>query len=376
MASLYLTLTFDEKAAIRRVMDQYLDGKFDMRHLGKADYHIVNITQDNRAVDYDLYFDQKKAKQIFHDHLYSVDTIISIMLDRSLYGTIGKLRDNKHERLDSDIITCIDDCNRIESRWNKLYVNMFGQLSKIVYNLRIHSITRRSVIGVITCYPVNFAYVRNNDQFRSNYDKVVSRLKRDYQNQATILKESMVLIGGAAKMQFETLLNRQIVNLTEDQLFSLTKDELLKLAPSKDNISESMMMLTSALMRQVDTLKLKYYYDKDDKVNDPDGTLHEYYISYYDLQSLNESNLLRYNHANVDIYNQLLDNKYEEVGGRDKLTTDLIRSHWAIVYDAMDSISYGYDQPIIYKNLCDAFGKDQVDQVWKKYYKFGINDGL
>lgn len=298
------------------------------------------------------------------------------MLDRSIYGTIGKLRDNKHERLDSDIITCIDDCNRIESWWNKLYVNMFGQLSKIVYNLRIHSITRRSVIGVITCYPVNFAYVRNNDQFRSNYDKVVSRLKRDYQNQATILKESMVLIGGAAKMQFEILLNRQIVNLTEDQLFSLTKDELLKLAPSKDNISESMMMLTSALMRQVDTLKLKYYYDKDDKVNDPDGTLHEHYISYYDLQSLNESNLLRYNHANVDIYNQLLDNKYEEVGGRNKLTTDFIRSHWTTVYDVMDSISYGYDQPIIYKNLCNAFGKDQVDQVWKKHYKFGINDGL
>ena len=159
-------------------------------------------------------------------------------------------------------------------------------------------------------------------------------------------------------MQFETLLNRQIVNLTEDQLFTLTKDELLKLAPSKDNVSESMMMLTSALMRQVDTLKLKYYYDKDDKVNDPDGELYEHYISYYDLQPLNESNLLKYNHANVDIYNQLLDNKYEEVGGRNKLTTDFIRSHWVIVYDAMDSISYGYDQPIIYKNLCDAFGKD------------------
>ena len=40
MASLYSILTFDEKAAIRRVMDQYLDGKFDMRHLGKATYDL------------------------------------------------------------------------------------------------------------------------------------------------------------------------------------------------------------------------------------------------------------------------------------------------------------------------------------------------
>lgn len=177
-------------------------------------------------------------------------------------------------------------------------------------------------------------------------------------------------------MQFETLFDRKVVDLTEDQLFSLTKEELHKLAPSKDNVNESMMMLTSALMRHVDTMKLKHYYDKNDKVNDPDGTLYEHYISYYDLQPLNESNLLKYNHMNVDIYNQLLDNKYEEVGGRNKLTTDFIRSHWTTVYDAMDSISYGYDQPIIYKNLCDAFGKDQVDQVWKKHYKFGINDGL
>lgn len=367
MLSLYVILTIKQKDAIVRVMHQYIvDTKFNMKHLGVAQYHIVMIVTDTRAIDYDIYFDPKNATKIHIDHGFSIQAMVNILLNRSEYGIIGKLRDTKHKILDSKIVKCIDGKNRIESRWNKLYVNRLGQIIKITYNLRVHEDSKRPILGIITCYNVDPMYINNNEQFKANYVKIVSRLMKENQ---LMLSESLLNKEWRA-MKFERSMTREIVNLTEEQLFTLNKDELSTLSPcDEEDIGESLMLLTAAHGKQKDIMKLSYYYSFNDKIGDPDGSLHERYISYYDLEPLNEVNLLKYNHHNVDIFNKLLDNKYAEVGGKHVVTEMYVLTEWEEVCSAMFAIAYGYDQSIIYENLCAAFGKDRVDCVWCKYYE-------
>ena len=96
------------------------------------------------------------------------------------------------------------------------------------------------------------------------------------------------------------------------------------------------------------------------------GVCHEYDVT---MNDLNEDNLLKYNNLNVKIFNELMDIKYEEVGSRDIVTTSYILDHWAAYVLAIESVSLGMDQKVIYEKLCAAFGKTNVDQVWYKYYK-------
>ena len=64
-----------------------------------------------------------------------------------------------------------------------------------------------------------------------------------------------------------------------------------------------------------------------------------------------------------------MDIKYDEVGGRDVITTPYVLDNWIEYCAVKTSVSYDYDQKDIYKDLCAAFGKTNVDQVWYKYYR-------
>ena len=47
-----------------------------------------------------------------------------------------------------------------------------------------------------------------------------------------------------------------------------------------------------------------------------------------------------------------------------KVTNCYVLNEWEASGPAMFGVAYGYDQPIVYKNLCKAFGKEKVDRIW------------
>lgn len=170
-------------------------------------------------------------------------------------------------------------------------------------------------------------------------------------------------------MKFISDNTRQVIDLTSDELDKLSYDQLCNISPLDESDNEVVNAYTDMIEKYNDVMKAQPYYSKDDRINDSDGFLHEDYLDRYNLESLNEQNLLRYNHINVEIFNELMDIKYDEVGGRDVITTPYVLDNWIEYCAAKTSVSYGYDQKDIYKDLCAAFGKMNVDQVWYKYYR-------
>lgn len=286
------------------------------------------------------------------------------------------MRDIKHERRDSEEVTCIDDVTRIEARWCKLYVNKITEdLLRIVYNVRVHQQSKEPIIGIITCFKPNMNVIRNNDKLRSKYDKVIASSRNPMEKIIHKFLHLPTHNGGDIQMLYKVNHSGQTVDLTRDDLFTMSEEQLLQLDPY-DQSKETITAYIDALGRFDDPLKLRPYYAKDDRINDPDGWLHEDYLLVNFAEEINEPNLLKYNHRNIKIYNELIDVKYEEMGGREKVTNRYILNEWKASGPAMFGVAYGYNQPIVYKNLCEAFGKKNVDRIWQKYYKFYQDDGL
>ena len=381
MASLYSTLTFDEKAAIRRVIDQYLDGKFDMRHLGKATYDSAHLVSVDNIMDYTFYFNSKKLLDIEAKHHLTRDQILSIIVNRRSYKIVGKLRDKVHEITDSEDVVCIDEILRRESRWCKFFTNANGHLMRVVYNLRIHVYSSKSVLGVITYFPIDVSVIETNTHLYNSYLRAVDSFKRTADPMRNLILEMLHIIdpmnGGAKQMKYKKRSTGEIVDLDRHQVYELSLNEAIDLDPyGYDAYEDAAMAKLNTILSYYDSKKMQYYYEKGDIEHDPNGSLREQYIGTFSFEPLNEANLLNYNHCNADIFNELLELKYREVGGQRKVDNNYTMTSWKEFCPAFRAVGYGYDQPIIYKNLCAAFGKDQVDQVWKKHYKFGINDGL
>lgn len=201
MASLYSILTFDEKAAIRRVMDQYLDGKFDMRHLGKATYDLSRLVSIDNIMDYTVYFNSKKLLNIEAKHHLTKNQILDIITNRRSYKIVDKLRDKVHEVTDSEDVICIDEILRKESRWCKFFTNNDGNLIRVVYNLRVHIANSKSVLGVITCFPIDVSVIETNSRLYSSYIKAVELFKRTNDPMRNLILEMLYIIdsvnGGA-----------------------------------------------------------------------------------------------------------------------------------------------------------------------------------
>lgn len=360
-----------ERSIARRVTDQYYDQSYTVNHLGIGKYDLVNVDHHQDAKDYGFYMNQAKRQKVLDDHGYGYQTILNILLNSSKYDRIGKMRDLLHERRDSEQVTCIDDTIRIESRWCKLYIDKRQEIPiRVVYNLRIHELTKEPIVGIITCFRVSINTLKQNKKLYNSYKNVIQR------NRSPITKVILEFLrdGGDTMLYIDTRSNK-LINLNENELFSLSEEELSLLSPYNNDI-DTIDTYTSAKVRFIDTLKLRPYYAKDDRVNDPDGWLHEDYLLVNFAEEINESNLLKYNHRNVKIYNELLDLKYEEIGGVQNITDNYILNEWEASGPAMFGVAYGYDQSIVYKNLCEAFGKENVDCIWQKYYKFYYDDGL
>lgn len=287
---------------------------------------------------------------------------------------IAKLRDTLHERQDSQQVNCVDGTSRIEARWCKIYVNKVTEgVIRIVYNLRIHNIIKEPVVGVITCFPINKFTVKNDSTLGKKYDEAIrtirnpmTRLIREYIESNTHRGDNMLYkIDGSNK----------IIDLSEDEVFALSENEIRSIEPY-DETEEAIGVYLGALGRFTDSLRMRPYYARTDRVNDPDGWLHEDHCCIHSWEPLNESNLLKYSYRNVAVYNELLDQKYEEIGGVQNATDRYIDKYWPEIGPANFAVAYGYDQSIVYKNLCAAFGKENTDHVWQKYYNFYKNDGL
>ena len=163
-----------------------------------------------------------------------------------------------------------------------------------------------------------------------------------------------------------------VFDVTEENLAKMCKENILSLQSVNEN--DAPILLQERLKFQ-DLLKIRPYYAANDKENDPTGNLHEYYIERYDADDYNEENLLRYNHNNVKIFNELVDQKYEEEGSKDTVTESYFQQEWPEFGDPYNSIIYGDDQNTVYHGLCKACGKEKVDTVWRKHYH-NKNDGL
>lgn len=370
MLSLYATLTIKQKDAIERVMHQYVaDRKFDMKYLGIAQYSLMNLITDIRAVDYDMYFDVNKVIDMKNKHHLNDVQVVDILLNKNLYFPIGKLRDNHN----SNDITCIDDIIREERRWCKFFTDAVGKIVRIVYNIRVHRITRKSILGIITCFPIDASLIESNSQIYANYLRILSSDKNPHKNSMN----KMILewlncdkFGGERlSMQYRNKITNEIVDLSEQEIYNLSLSDVLQLEPYMDTFGEASAAQISTIISYDDCKKMQVYYGEDDKVNDPNGLLHEEYISTFSFEPINEINLLQYSKNNAMIFNELLDMKYKEVGGQRKVDNVYTMNHWKEFGPAFRSVGYGYDQSIIYENLCAAFGKDKVDHVWCNYYE-------
>ena len=278
---------------------------------------------------------------------------------------------------------CIDEILRRESRWCKFFTNANGHLMRVVYNLRVHVYSSKSVLGVITCFPIDVSVIETNIHLYNSYLRAVDSFKRTTDPMRNLILEMLHIIDpinvgvGAKQMKYKKRSTGEIIDLDRHQVYELSLNEAIDLdSYGYDAYEDAAMAKLNTILSYYDSKKMQYYYKKGDIEHDPNGSLREQYIGTFSFEPLNEANLLNYNHRNADIFNELLELKYREVGNQRKVDNNYTITSWKEFGPAFRAIGYGYDQPIIYKNLCAAFGKDQVDYVWKKHYKFGINDGL
>ena len=371
-----LLLTPQQLQVARRVTDQYYEPSYKVDHLGIAKYAVTNISHVDGANDYGFYIDPLKRQKIKEDHDMSYYQISNILVNTTKHIRIGKMRDTLHEQKDSERVDCVDGTLRIEARWCKIYLNKANErIIRIVYNLRIHNITKEPIVGIITCFPIKKFTVMNHPTLAKKYSEAIEslrnpmlRLIREYIENSSYRGDNMLYkkVDGSNEM----------INLTEDEVFAMSESDLRSIEPYDETDDDSCNAYYDSIGRFTDSLRMRPYYARTDRVNDPDGWLHEDYCCIHSWEPLNELNLLKYSCRNVAVYNELLDQKYEEIGGVQNATDRYIDKYWPEIGPANFAVAYGYEQPIVYKNLCDAFGKGNTDRVWRKYYNFYKDDGL
>lgn len=371
----YNTMNTNQKQNLNSTLQRYAISKFSCLEIGRCHYKQQNIISDSRVTYNKFFFDSHKQVDVNQKHKVTTNKFLSVLLDEKSYHRIGTLRDFKHED-DTSTILCLDDKNRIESRWNSIFVDYKKDIIKTSYNIRIHEYSKDSIVGLITCYVIPFTSIAGSSMLRNNYNKVIKSMfiKRD--PMASILRrfynESFIKPIKVNLMKFTNKSTGETIDLNEEDLITVPEENLQELDVVNE---EDYPWLLNALFSYEDLLKLYPYYSKDDKINDSDGSLRKRYLDLYCFQDYNEENLLKYNHKNTQIYNDLLDIKYTEVGDRRIINNQYLAEQWTELGPAFDSIVYGYDQDVVYKNLCAAFGKSNVDMVWRKHYR-GKDDGL
>ena len=366
-----------QKQVITQVILTYLAEAFDMKHLVVATYINKNMMSHQQEPRCEFYMHPPKVISVEKKHSITISDIFTMLFDKKEYILVGKLRDKLHEK---KAFLCLDDIMRRETRWSMFFLDIEQILTKLVFNLRVHEKTGRPVIGFITAFSVEEDIIRNTPIY-ANCVKGVRRLNNKHKDPMSGILERFlghdIIEEEPYWMKYKKTSTGEIVDLTEQQLYELpTIEDVKDLEPYMDDSGEAAMYKRASLRSYHDTKKMLYYYPEDDKEHDPDGMLYEHYVGTFFAEPINEDNLLKYSKYNADIYNELLDQKYEEFGGWRKMPRDYTRTKWPEFGPLYRSLGYGYDQPIIYENMCAAFGKDKVDRVWRKHYKYFHDDGL
>jgi len=344
-----------------RTIQKYANSTFLSQYIGLCDYKKQNILSHEKESLCKFSGDPRKMKQVIYDHGYNISMIINFLVNDQEWVSIGKMRDYKHERESPVNVVCLDDVERREARWIKFFTNAFGKIVKIIFNIRVHEASKDTVVGIISCFDQtldSLQRLRNYSEYKRNYDLVQKRFKRlssldeiAYRKKVSMVKVRLRDTG----CEFD---------ITEENLSKLCELDVFSLEAVNECDEERLL---EERLKFRDPLKLRPYYSKNDRVNDPNGSKHECYRELYSYDDYNEENLLRYNHSNVKIFNELLDMKYDEIGGRNVITNEYLEL-WPESGEAFNAIAYGDDQNLVYKNLCAAFGKERVDHLWNNYY--------
>ena len=156
-------------------------------------------------------------------------------------------------------------------------------------------------------------------------------------------------------------------DIKEERLRSISADKLrlLEAFDLKDN--KILKRIISSKERYKD-FQLYKFYAKDDDVNDPTGSEHEWYLERYgdyrDITNEIMDQLVKYNYYNVDVFNEAVLIKYKENGENFPL---FIEDNWPEYWPARCAVVYGEPQDQVYTKMVAAFGKDVIDPLWKKY---------
>lgn len=347
-----------------------------MKHLAIATYIDKNMIVHPQEPRCEFYMHPPKVLDVKTKHSILIDDIFRMLFDRESYCFVGKLRDRLHEK---KAFVCLDDIRRRESRWCMFFVNAQSKIFRLVFNLRVHERTKRPVIGFIISFNIEKEVLQNTPLYTNYLNCIRSMNKNSKDAMSGILERFLchdILEEEECWMKYKKISTGEIVDLNEQQLYELpTVEDVDDLESYMDDTGKAVIYQRATVLSHVDTKKMPYYYTEDDEKNDPTGMLYERYICMFFAEPLNEDNLLKYSKYNADIYNELLDEKYKEFGGWRKMPRDYTRTKWPEFGPLYRSLGYGYDQPIIYENMCAAFGKEKVDPVWKKHYG-GRIDGL
>lgn len=369
-------MTPDQKQNLNMVLQQFTNNQLSYDLVGIWNHMLNKLLSDPRTTMCKVFFDTYKEEQIKNKHSFTSANILNILFNTNSHKPICVLRDINHERLNPVKIICIDGITRYESRWNRYYVDRFGKIYKVVYNIRVHQQTKDTVLGIISTFDVPKADAFRSNLIRSKYKQVVDSFK------GRLISEQMWynfyknyrLLEEAVDVKYKNIVTNELLDLSVDDLSHMTKEMLLQLEGVND-FDDSTPMLLHTLSKFTDSMKLDKFYDKNDIFHDPTGFLREDYISRFDMEPINEENLLEFGNTNINIFNELLDMKYAECGGIEVINDDYAYDHWKQFYPAKWAVAYGHDQNDIYDKLCAAFGKEKVDTVWCKHYR-GKDDGL
>ena len=168
------------------------------------------------------------------------------------------------------------------------------------------------------------------------------------------------------KFRFREGKDPSILDLDRQKLESMSPDQLALLegCDYNDDLTLREILIGKTIYK---VFQLYKFYAEDDKLNDPTGSEHEYYLDRYTDREITEDmmkQLVKYNHQNVDVFNEAVMIKYNNNGK--KLST-ATRSTWPEYWPARCVVVYGEPQDQVYNKMVAAFGKDVIDPLWKRY---------
>lgn len=363
----YDIMSLSKKRNLDTTLQVYTLDQLDPNNVGVWGYKHEEVKSDPRVTFHKIAYIADKMEQVKIKHKLDISTIFNIILDDIIYKTIDVLRDYVHEKESPWLIQCTNDKEQYETRWNRFYVDRYGQFYKGTYCIRVNRVTKDSVLNLITFYIVKKGVILSHPTLKSKYFRVIQTFETNSLNESVLrffnkafpIKEDKLV-------KFRHKDTKKVLDLTKEDLYNMPHEDLYKLEHLEE---DALPILVHAMTKDIDLLKMDKFYDRNDRVNDPTGFLREDYLSHFDMRPINEENLLKFGNINIDIYNLLLDMKYDECGGREVINDDYAYDHWPQVYDAINAIGYGNNQRDVYNKLCSAFGKEKVDTVWYMYYR-------